>query len=714
MGCSASRLEDEEAVQLCKDRRNFIKQAVDQRIRFAIGHIAYIDCLRRVSLALRNYVDGDERHDFFLDSYTTPPFTPVKRLSREISGIPLQSISPSLNQHEKSTVHVMRYLRSSGNQSVSVEEWPPQSPETVRIDSYYPVDHYGIDSFFTTQASPMHSSSQYNNRPSYPPPSPQNSQWDYFWNPFSSLDSYGYPSRYSLDHIISDDDVAGLRQVREEEGIPELEEDVDEESREPQAEVRDERTKVDIKPTQVAVETQEPSEKIKTERKHEVKEFTSQGTGSVEVSEPRNAVDLEVSNEQQVVESDGEAGEQTPGFTVFMNRRPTSMLEVMRDIESQFARICDSAHEISVMLEASRAQYSSTSTDHGVRMLNPVALFRSASSRSSSSRFLQVATTARDDGYESSSDYSEESCMMISGSHQSTLERLYAWEKKLYEEVKCGERIRIAYEKKCIQLRNQDVNGDEPAAVDRTRATIRDLHTRLKVSMHTVESVSRRIEKLRDEELHPQLLELIQGLARMWRLMADCHVIQKNAIEAAKTFLSSSASAAPKPFDPTMAVPARPSRAAAALESELRAWRSTLESWIHAQRSYARALAAWIRRCAGRPPPSSSPPPATTPAPPAYGLCVRWSRLLDSLSEAQVIDGLDFFAAGMASVSGGGGEEAAAMTVDIAGRVLWAGMSVAVGSLAEFASGSAEGYDALIKRCLDGSRDDDAEVAGPS
>lgn len=75
----------------------------------------------------------------------------------------------------------------------------------------------------------------------------------------------------------------------------------------------------------------------------------------------------------------------------------------------------------------------------------------------------------------------------------------------------CGERIRIAYEKKCIQLRNQDVNGDEPGAVDRTRAAIRDLHTRLKVSMHTVESVSMRIEKLRDEELHPQLLELLQG-----------------------------------------------------------------------------------------------------------------------------------------------------------------------------------------------------------
>jgi len=69
----------------------------------------------------------------------------------------------------------------------------------------------------------------------------------------------------------------------------------------------------------------------------------------------------------------------------------------------------------------------------------------------------------------------------------------------------------VAYEKKCAQLRNQDVTGDEPSSVFKTRAAIRDLHTRLKVSIHTVEAISSRIETLRDEELHPQLLDLIQG-----------------------------------------------------------------------------------------------------------------------------------------------------------------------------------------------------------
>lgn len=68
-------------------------------------------------------------------------------------------------------------------------------------------------------------------------------------------------------------------------------------------------------------------------------------------------------------------------------------------------------------------------------MLNPVALLRSASSRSSSSRFAINSSSSKDEAYESSSDFSEESCT-FSGSHQSTLDKLYAWEKKLYQEVR--------------------------------------------------------------------------------------------------------------------------------------------------------------------------------------------------------------------------------------------------------------------------------------
>lgn len=59
------------------------------------------------------------------------------------------------------------------------------------------------------------------------------------------------------------------------------------------------------------------------------------------------------------------------------------------------------------------------------------------------------------------------------------------------------------------------MKGDDPSSVDKTRAVIRDLHTQIKVSIHSVEAISRRIETLRDEELQPQLLELVKGYVEL-------------------------------------------------------------------------------------------------------------------------------------------------------------------------------------------------------
>lgn len=57
---------------------------------------------------------------------------------------------------------------------------------------------------------------------------------------------------------------------------------------------------------------------------------------------------------------------------------------------------------------------------------------RTASSRSSSSR---NPLNSKDDNDDSGSDFVEDFCM-IAGSHSSTLDRVYAWERKLYDEVK--------------------------------------------------------------------------------------------------------------------------------------------------------------------------------------------------------------------------------------------------------------------------------------
>ncbi|TYH93434.1 hypothetical protein ES332_A13G254000v1 [Gossypium tomentosum] len=721
MGCSTSKLDDEEAVQLCKDRKNFIKQAVEQRTRFATGHLAYIQSLKRVSAALQDYVEGDECHEFLLDSFITPPFTPVKKGSPGFI---------SIQSNPKSTLKVS-YLRSGGNPAVAVEE-RPQSPETVRVQAYSPVHHYGMDGIFAMQSSPMNNSSFFtyspNNRPNIPPPSPQSSQWDFFWNPFSSLDYYGYPNRSSLDQAVMDDDVRGLRQVREEEGIPDLEEDETEHeesenkvnSVEEKAKIHTNYNREEVTVEDVDEDDEDEEEIDMAETEHDVKDVQPQRKVSVEVVRSQTAGEVEVSNKETAVGS-SEAKEETPGFTVYVNRRPTSMAEVINDLDAQFMVACDAASEVSGMLEASRAQYSSTSNElTGMKMLNPVALLRSASSRSSSSRFLMNSSSSREAGYESSSSVSEESCM-FHGSHQSTLDRLYAWEKKLYEEVKSGEKTRIAYEKKSRQLRNQDVKGDDPSVVDKTRAAIRDLHTQMKVSIHSVEAISKRIETLRDEELQPQLLELVHGLARMWKVMAECHQAQKRTLDEAKLLLAGAPSKLEAKRQSSIS-------AAANLEAELRNWRACFESWIVSQRSYLRALSGWLLRCL-RPDPDTSKlpfsPRRSSGTLVIFGLCIQWSRFLDATRETTVLDGIDFFAAGMGSLYSqqlreesrvgskrfAPGENMELVNIDevgdvmttekfsdVAVRVLCAGMSVAMSSLSEFAISSADGYAELISK----------------
>lgn len=750
MGCSSSKLDDEEAVQLCRDRKNFIKKAVEQRTKFASGHKAYLLSLKRVSAALKDYVEGDEPREFSLDSFTTPPLPPTKKTTPRFI-----TISPNSFTIEQPKVH---YLRSGGNPSVFVEERPPESPEIARVESYNqsPVYQYAADSFFGVQSqsqSPPSSIFSYN-RPNLPSPSPQrsSSQWDFFWNPFSSLDYYGYPTRNSVHQTVFDDDINGLQQVREEEGIPELEEETEHEEIDHHNRVNrrdkfhmhcdhdDEVSVEDVDDDDDDEFETDSGEETVSEHELESPPLMSK-TQNLEVSKGESSGKVANNGMGDVVSNqERNKNEGTPGFTVYVNRRPTSMSEVIKDLEAQFTIISDSAKELSVMLEANRAQYSSTSHDlTAMKILNPVALLRSASSsRSNSSRFLVNSSgSSKDEGYASSSDLSDDSCM-VHNSHQSTLDKLYAWEKKLYQEVKAGERIRIAYDKKCAQLKNHDAKGDDHSYLDKTRNAIRDLHTQIKVSIHSVEAVSKRIETLRDQELQPQLLELIQGLSRMWKVMAECHQTQKRTLDEAKILLAGTPSK-PKKYTPANASePHRLARSATNLESELQNWKSCFELWVTSQKSYIHAITGWLLRCIGSNSNNTTKfpfsPRRSSEAPPMLTVCIQWARLLDSINEVPVLDGLDFFAAGVGSLyvqqlkeggSGGGGggsglgsskrysggsgmemvasgrqeeEETAEKMAEVAIRVLCAGMSVAVSSLTEFAVCSARGYADLIKQ----------------
>jgi hypothetical protein len=67
------------------------------------------------------------------------------------------------------------------------------------------------------------------------------------------------------------------------------------------------------------------------------------------------------------------------------------------------------------------------------------------------------------------------------------------------------------YEKKYKRLKSLDERGAQPEAIDPIRLSVRDLRQRISINIRTAKAFSSKIEKIRDEELYPQLVNLIQG-----------------------------------------------------------------------------------------------------------------------------------------------------------------------------------------------------------
>ncbi|KAK3042983.1 hypothetical protein RJ639_000960 [Escallonia herrerae] len=290
----------------------------------------------------------------------------------------------------------------------------------------------------------------------------------------------------------------------------------------------------------------------------------------------------------------------------------------LRDIENRFFRASESGKEVSRMLEANkiwvglseakgrspasaflatvqpnccRGKSSLVSHEPPQNVTKVIIWHRSTSSRSSSSR-NPLATASKDDNDDSGSDFVEEFCM-IAGSHSSTLDRLYAWERKLYDEVKASECIRKEYDRKCDQLRHQFAKDLCATVIDKTRAVVKDLHSQIRVGLHAWDFMllilyqTKRIEKMRDEELQLQLLELIQGLVRMWKAMLECHHAQYITISLAYHAKSSTGTSQ---VDTKREIMAQ-------LQHEIECFGLSFADWINSHTSYVEALNGWLQNC---------------------------------------------------------------------------------------------------------------------
>ncbi|KAK9284288.1 hypothetical protein L1049_023458 [Liquidambar formosana] len=306
-------------------------------------------------------------------------------------------------------------------------------------------------------------------------------------------------------------------------------------------------------------------------------------------------------------------------------------------------RAYESGMDVSRMLEANSVHLQSgveEIKENTNKLIPSIAWRRSTSSQSSSCKsFLASSSKSSSTWTEFKNDLFDDYGGMKSGSHSSTLGRLYAWEKKLYEEVKAGDETKKIYEQKCTQLRHQDARGDGLCSVDKTRAEVKDLYTRILVGIRSAESISKRIQKLRDEELQPQLGELLHGLVRYWKIMTESHETQNKIMLEVKSFTC-----------PTYGKFCDDSHRLATLQLnlELQNWRACFSGYVSAQKAYVKALDGWLSKfiapqvgfySRGR----SSLPPRRVIEPIFLVMCHDWLASLEKLPDKAVTNSMKSF-----------------------------------------------------------------------
>ena len=71
--------------------------------------------------------------------------------------------------------------------------------------------------------------------------------------------------------------------------------------------------------------------------------------------------------------------------------------------------------------------------------------------------------------------------------------------------------MKIDYQKKVALLQKQKKRGVKLETLEKTKAAVSHLHTRYIVDMQSMDSTVSEINQLRDRQLFPKLVELVDG-----------------------------------------------------------------------------------------------------------------------------------------------------------------------------------------------------------
>ncbi|CAA7018407.1 unnamed protein product [Microthlaspi erraticum] len=643
MGASTSRIDEDKALQLCRDRKKFVQQALDGRCLLAAAHVSYVQSLKSTGTALRRFAETEVPVESSL--YTSTSATPEQQplaLTEKSASHPSYSPPPASHSHHDtysppssppgSSSFQVNHMKFKGFSSKKVEEKPPVSiVATVTSSSIIPPSR----SVEKMESTPSEESSS---MPSETPP------WDYFGLSHPIDNQFSSSSHVGNGHV--------SRSVKGEDETPDDGENFSFQEREESRDSDDD--EFDEPTSDTLVRSFENFNRVRRDhsalpqREGVENEFSdAEKSKTPELSPPVTPL------------AAATPVNKTPNKRDHTENKlpPRDFLSSMKEIELHFVKASETGKEVPRMLEANKLHFRpivpSKESGAGASSLFKTCLscgedrvdvpeepahdsvkyltwHRTESSRSSSSR-NPLGGLNCDDVEELNSNLFENICM-IAGSHASTLDRLYAWERKLYDEVKGSQTVRREYDEKCRVLRELESEGKGSQRIDKTRAVVKDLHSRIRVAIHRIDSISRRIEELRDQELQPQLEELIEGLSRMWEVMLECHKVQFRLISACY-----------RSGNIKLNMQSELHRQVTShLEDELSALASSFTKWITGQKTYIKAINEWLVKCVALPKQSSkrkrrAPPPSLRNfGPPIYATCGIWLEKLEELPTKEV------------------------------------------------------------------------------
>lgn len=308
-----------------------------------------------------------------------------------------------------------------------------------------------------------------------------------------------------------------------------------------------------------------------------------------------------------------------PEMAVVVSAKSKDLVEIIKELDEYFLRAAGSGNQLSFLLEVPSFSFSdqrSTGKVYGYgKSFSPLL-------------WTWGSSSSKMDGF---GKFNEEVLQNnLNGSHCSTVERLYAWEKKLYLEVKNAETLKLEHEKRLKQLRRLEMKRADYIKTEKTKKEVEKLESRMMVASQGIETTSAEIIKLRESELYPQLVELVKGFMCMWRSMYECHQVQMHIVQQLK-YLNTTPS-----NNPTSEIHRQ---STLQLELEVQQWHVSFCNIVKAQREYIQSLSGWLRLSLFQFNDNSVAKTKQDSA--IYSLCEEWHLAVDHAPDKVASEGIN-------------------------------------------------------------------------